>query len=97
MNVISRQGLLELAARHPGTLESLLAWSRVARRAQWRGLLDVRKDLPSADQVGNVLIVNIKGNRFRLIATVSYAGQRIYLKALLTHKEYDRKEWMKWA
>jgi mRNA-degrading endonuclease HigB of HigAB toxin-antitoxin module len=28
---------------------------------------------------------------------VNYNVQRIYVKALLNHKEYDRKEWMKWA
>jgi hypothetical protein len=40
--------------------------------------------------------VNRRGN-FRLITRVSYNVQRIYIKALLKHKEYDRKEWMKWA
>jgi hypothetical protein len=29
--------------------------------------------------------------------TIEYPTQRIFVKALLTHKEYDRKEWMKWA
>ena len=28
---------------------------------------------------------------------VKYNLQRIYVKALLNHREYDRKEWMKWA
>jgi mRNA interferase HigB len=93
VNVISRRGLLRLAARHADSLGPLIAWFRVARKAEWRGLADVREDFPSADQVGEVLIFNIKGNRYRLIARVNHAGQRIFLKALLTHAEYDRKEW----
>ena len=97
MNVISRRGLLEAAAGHAGTLEPLLAWFRFARRAEWRGLQEVRRDFPYADQVGDVLIFNIKGNRYRLITRVNYVGQRIFIKELLTHVEYDRKEWMKWA
>jgi mRNA interferase HigB len=72
------------------------------KRAQWRGLNAVRKDYPSADQVGNVLIFNVPGGNYRLvvyvlIVRVTYTGQRIYVKALMTHGEYDRKEWMKWA
>ena len=67
------------------------------KRAQWRGLNAVRKDYPSADQVGDVLIFNVLGGNYRLIGRVTYAGQRIYVKALMTHGEYDRKEWMKWA
>jgi mRNA interferase HigB len=46
--------------------------------------------LPSADQVGDVLIFDILGGRFRLITRVSYGMQRIYIKALLNHKEYGR-------
>jgi len=39
----------------------------------------------------------VPGGNFRLITHVQYGAQRIYVKALLNHREYDRKEWMKWA
>jgi len=39
----------------------------------------------------------VMGGNYRLITRVSYAAQRIYVKAVLNHREYDRKEWMKWA
>ena len=75
----------------------LTAWYRVGRKAEWASLLDLRKAFPSADQVGNVVIFNILGGHYRLITRVSYEGKRLYVKALLTHTEYDRKEWLKWA
>jgi len=37
------------------------------------------------------------GNNYRLITRVKYNLRRIYVKALLNHREYDRQEWMKWA
>lgn len=49
------------------------------------------------DQVGDVLIFDIMGGSYRLIARVNYPARRLYVKALLTHREYDRKEWMKWV
>jgi mRNA interferase HigB len=58
---------------------------------------EVRREYPSADQVGDVLIFDILGNNYRLITRVRYDAQRIYINALLNHREYDRKEWMKWA
>lgn len=97
MNVISKRGLMEQAARHAEATGALVAWYQTARKALWQGLYEVRREFPSADQVGNVLIFNIRGNRYRLITRVNYAGRRLYVKALLTHAEYDRKEWMKWA
>lgn len=97
MNVISKPGLLKLSKKHPETLPTLTLWYKVVKRAVWRGLHEVRRSYPTADQVGNVLIFDVMGNRYRLITHVNYAVQRIYVKALMTHREYERKEWMKWA
>ena len=82
----------------PGdVIKEVTAWYRVARAAHWETFEDVRATYPAADQVGAVLIFNIRQNRYRLITTVVYGKQKLYVKALLTHKEYDRKEWKKWA
>lgn len=86
-----------MAKKHREALQALTLWYKVAKKAEWRGLHEVRREYPSADQVGDVLIFDIPGGHFRLIARVNYNVQRIYVKALLNHKEYDRKEWMKWA
>ena len=97
VNVISKRGLMIESARHPETVTAIERFYNVVRKSQWNGLNDVRKTFPSADQVGNVLIFDILGNNYRLITTVDYRRQRIFVKALLTHREYDRKGWMKWA
>jgi mRNA interferase HigB len=100
VNVISKRGLMAIAEAKridSDTLDELIAWYRVAHAAAWKSIADVRADFPAADQVGAVLIFNIRHNRYRLIAFVVYGKQKLYVKALLTHKEYDRKEWMKWA
>jgi mRNA interferase HigB len=100
VNVISKRGLKELTETHKvdrDTREELHDWYRAAHASFWRGLSDVRIHFPSADQVGRVLIFDIRHNRYRLITLVVFPKQRLYVKALLTHKEYNRKEWMKWA
>jgi mRNA interferase HigB len=97
VNVNSKTGLLRLAERHPDALAWISRFYRVARKAKWRDLADVRREFATADQVGQALIFNARGNRYRLILTVSFVEQRLFAKALLTHAEYDRKEWMKWA
>ena len=97
MNVISKPGLKRLIQKHPQAEAELLRWYKVARRAEWASLDDVRRAFPSADMVGAVLIFNILHNQLRLITTAFWQAKRIYVKALLTHKEYDRKGWMKWV
>lgn len=97
MNVISKRGLLQLIEKHPGCGEAAAAWFSVARKAHWNSLADVRRNIPSADLIGRVLVFNLRRNDYRLICTCAWDVQRLYVKALLNHKEYDRKEWMKWA
>ena len=97
MNVISQRGLLKLIAKHPAAGQEVLDWYRVAVASDWSCPADVRHQFASADLVGEVLIFDIDGNRYRLITTVFFAARELYVKALLTHKEYDREEWKKWC
>ncbi len=97
MNVVSKSGLKRMIRQHPQAESELLAWYKASRSAFWKSLADVRSVFPTADLVSGVLIFNILRNDLRLIAVAAFKYQRLYLKALLTHKQYDRKEWMKWA
>lgn len=69
----------------------------MASASEWTCLADIRKEFPSANLIGEALVFNLCGNRYRLIATVYFAAREIYVKALMTHKEYDREEWKKWC
>ena len=98
MNVISKRGLsLLLKGKAPEVSGEVASWFKTATAARWDNIQDIRQSFPDADQVGQVLVFNIRHNRYRLIATVFYRSRTIYIKALLTHKEYDREEWKKWA
>jgi mRNA interferase HigB len=48
---------------------------------------------PKAEAVGNFTVFNIRGNRYRLIASINYVQQVIYIKYVLTHAEYDKDGW----
>ena len=95
--MISRRGIAALITKHPEARSALVRWYGTVRKARWGSLGVVRATFSSADQVGHVLIFNVMGDNYRLITTVDYQSQRIYVKHLLTHREYERKEWMKWA
>jgi mRNA interferase HigB len=69
----------------------------MARASRWESLADVRAHFPSADRVGSVLVFNIAHNKHRLIVRHAFPEQRLFIKALLNHKQYDRKEWLKWS
>ena len=93
MHVISRKKLLEAVAAHSDLSAPLDAWYRIAKKAAWRSLQDVRLLLPTADGVGKFTVFNIKGNAFRLIAEINYTTGRLYIRHVLTHAAYDKGGW----
>lgn len=99
MRVISRSRLVAFwqSAGHELAEGPLRAWFRhvSSRSVAWRDWADVKGDYPSASHVGDCVVFNIGGNKFRLIVRVRYATSRIYVLKTLTHKEYDRNTWQK--
>jgi mRNA interferase HigB len=93
VHVISRKRLLDAATVHADLTAPLDAWYRIAKKAEWKSLPDVRKTLPSADAVGIFTVFNIKGNAFRLITEINYATGRLYIRHVLTHAAYDKEGW----
>jgi mRNA interferase HigB len=93
LHIISRKRLQEAAARHRDIEAPLDVWFRVAKKASWQSLTDVHKTFASADVVNRWTVFNIKGNRYRLIVEINYRFQRVSIRHVLTHAEYDREEW----
>lgn len=95
MHVISRKKLLEAAENHAELSAPLDVWYRIAKKAEWRNLMEVRRELPAADAVERFTVFNIKGNAFRLVTEINYRTGRIFLRHVLTHAEYSKGAWKK--
>jgi mRNA interferase HigB len=93
MHVISYRRLREFAEKHADSRDALDDWYRIAVKASWSNLVEVQTVFPKAEAVSNFTVFNIKGNRYRLIVSIDYQGQLIYLKYVLTHAEYDKEQW----
>ncbi len=93
MHVISRKKLLQAVNVHPELAGPLDAWYRIARKARWSSLMEVRQVFPSADAVGKFTVFNSKGNAFRLITEINYRTGKIFLRRVLTHAEYSKEVW----
>jgi mRNA interferase HigB len=95
VRVISRKAIVDFVAGHSDALPSLDAWYRLALRARWRNPAEARTVFPHADPVGDLTVFNIAGNKYRLIARVNYRTQKVFIRAILTHDDYDSGRWKK--
>lgn len=60
---------------------------------EFSSIEEVRSVFPTADKVGKLTVFNIGGNKARLVAAIHYNRGKIYIRAVLTHKEYDEGKW----
>lgn len=93
MHIITRKRLNEFADKYPETRAALAHWYEIVRRQDFSTFTELRGHFPSADQVGKLTVFNIGGNRVRLIAAIHYNRRRLYIRAVLTHAEYDEGKW----
>ena len=95
MHIITRKRLVTFAQKHPECSTALESWYRIVKRTDFKSFAELRHTFPSADKVGKLTVFNIGGNKARLIASIHYNTHRIYIRHILTHKEYDRGVWKK--
>ncbi len=93
MWVITHSTLVKYAHQHPNTLSSLDTWYRRIKQGTFHNLAELRAVFPHADLVGKYIVFNISGNNERLIAVIHWNTQKIYIRAILTHAEYNKDEW----
>jgi mRNA interferase HigB len=93
MHVISRKALRLFWERHPDSKGPLVRWFQIVERTKFADLAALRKTFPSADRVGKLIVFNIAGNKYRLIAAVHFNRGKVYVRHVLTHAEYDRGAW----
>jgi mRNA interferase HigB len=95
MHVITRKRLNEFAKLHPDVKNAIAQWYKLIKQSEFSSFVELRRVFPSADQVGKLTVFNIGGNKVRLIAAIHYNRKKVYIRAVLTHSEYDEERWKK--
>ena len=93
MHVISRKALREFWGKHPDSETSLSRWFKAVKNSEFSNFNDLRSAFPNADKVENLIVFDIGGNKYRLIASVHFNRGKVYVRHVLTHSEYDRGKW----
>ncbi len=91
MHVIAKKALREFWEKHPKAKVSLQDWWSTTTKAEWKTPQDIRNVYRTADFIADSRVIfNIGGNSYRLVVRVSYEYQRVMIKFVGTHAEYDK-------
>ncbi|MDF5728238.1 MAG: type II toxin-antitoxin system HigB family toxin [Rhizonema sp. PD38] len=83
----------EFWEKHSNSQSGLLLWYQRISDSKFQNLNDLRQVFPSTDIVGNFTVFNVSGNNYWLITYIDYQYQTVFVRAVLTHAEYDKENW----
>ncbi|MFH1115157.1 MAG: type II toxin-antitoxin system HigB family toxin [Pseudomonadota bacterium] len=91
-HIIKVKTLREFWNKHPDVEQPLKTLVSVVEKAGWRNQEDVKASYPGVTPIGNNRFVfkRLKGNDYRLIIKVNYKLQKVFIRFIGTHSQYDR-------
>jgi mRNA interferase HigB len=91
--IISPKRIRDAIAEHGEWKASLLAWRKIAKKADWRHFPDVKRSWKLSDKVGSCVVFDIANNRCRLVVRIFYEVHRVYILHIISHAESGRDWW----
>ncbi len=91
MRIVTFLRIKEFIENYPDADTALVDWYIKTQRSSWKNFSELKETFNSADYAGNNRFVfNIKGNKYRLIAIIIFASQKVYIRFIGKHEKYDK-------
>ena len=80
---------MDFARKHPLAGEPMQAWRKIIESRSFANFAVLKSIFNATDRVGDYYVFNIGGNKYRIIAAIHFNRQLLFIREVLTHKEYD--------
>ena len=82
---------MTFSAIHPDSAKALQAWRKIIEARDFRNFADLKSVFNSVDKkTGEYTVFDICGNRFRIVAAIHFDRQKLFIREVFTHQEYDK-------
>lgn len=95
MHVITKKRIKEAKLLFPEVANALDGWYQAISKNKLANFAELKQLFTAVDKVGHLYVFDIGGNKIRLIASIHFNRQRIYIRNILNHKDYDMGKWKK--
>lgn len=93
MHVISRKPFKDAAIHYPNQADALDRVYKVLKAGDFNQPDELRNVFPSLDNFkykDKWWVIDISGNHLRLIAFIEFKDNRLFVKHIVSHAEYDK-------
>ena len=93
MHVITQKRIWDAKKNFPECATALGGWYRIIKKNSFNNFAALKKVFNTVDKTQDLYIFDVGGNKLRLVANIHFNRQKIYIRFILTHKEYDKGGW----
>ena len=93
MKLISNKALRDFAALHADAEQPLQDFRRLMEHGSYTNFAQLKATFARVDKVAERYVFNIGGNKYRLVCAIAFQAGLVWVKAVLTHQEYDKGAW----
>jgi len=93
MHVITQSRVWAAAIVHKDCALALDTWYRLVKHNRFTTFAELKDKFGSVDKVGEFCVFNVGGNKLRVICAVHFNTGKVFIRHILTHKEYDTDAW----
>jgi mRNA interferase HigB len=93
MHVISRKPFNDAAKKYPNDAVAIEALYKTLRSGHFSDPLEMKNLFPSLDNFkykDKWYVIDIGGNNLRLLAFIEFRDNRMFVKHIVSHTEYDK-------
>ncbi len=93
MHVVSKKTFAKAALMYPNDSDAIMDTYNVLRKAKFNNPNAMKNAFASLDNFkwkDKWWVINIGGNNLRLIAAILFSCQKVYVKHIVSHAEYDK-------
>jgi len=92
MRIVGRGKLDDFAGAHADARGWIANWIADVEGARWEAPADIKRGYASASFLSNNLVIfNVKGNRYRLEVQVAYKTGVVVVRWLGSHAQYTKR------
>lgn len=93
MHIISKKPFSEACLKYPNDRNAIMEMYNVLNKAEFNTPSAMKAVFASLDNFKHKdkwWVIDVGGNNLRLIAAILFSCQKIYVKHIVTHAEYDK-------
>lgn len=93
MHVVSKKPFVEAARAHTNQARTLIDVYVALRKLRFTSPEQMRQVFPSLDNFkyeDRWWVIDVGGNHLRIVFYIDFVRQRVFVKAILTHTQYER-------